>query len=1039
MRDGFLRGSRYSPGNMDRESLEALFVGRDDVMEDVLSRAMESIRSANKHYVLLVGPRGSGKTHLLALASHLLMDRIKAAKADDKVAVALLNEEEWGVASFLDLVVGILRALTDQTPELSTDIDTIYGRFSKDPIGAEAFAVNRLRQHTHGRTLLVLCENLVDLFDGLGEEGQKRWRAIIQEDGNWAIVATTPSLFSAVALQDNPFYGFFTIRSMHQIDFDTGLNLLERKAVHEGKTELAEYLRQPLGRARVRAVHHLAAGNYRAYVVLFDFLDKESLDDLTRPFFKMVDDLTPYYQDRMRQLAPAQRKIVEFLCRHRKPATIKDISTSCLMSHQTTAKQISELYIAGFVTRTRAGRNTFCELSEPLMRICIEVKDNKAQHIHLFVEFLRHWFTNNELEKRHIEFERDDHGAEADRCHIAEAVKRSRADKRDPALEALTEEGQRAWDAHNYSALAIVQEKLVRDGHDTAPNYDFWLFALIQIGETRTAVDIGYEAASKHPSHAGIRYLLSDALYDNDRLVEALSVIDEAIAIDRKEAVYPGLKADILVRLERFEEALVAIDSAMALNNRNDATYLYQNAVILMNLERFEEALVATDRGIAIDGDKALFLCIRSDILLDLERFEEAIEDAKAVLDIEPQHWHSFEQMIKASMAIGRSEDAEAYVKELVQQGVDDARALLVASEFYFDEGRFGDAIPNLDTALAVDPGNHRALRLRGEVLFEMEDYDRAIVDLRRFVSEQPESIPGHCRLAHSLFLAGDYEAAIEVAMRLLDLDPMHGHAHVVRGDALVKLGRSEEAVAAFDDLLSTSDCPSLLHAASGAREFGDYTSAHRYLDRVSALQPDDPELWMERVRSNIDEGDFDEAARNAAVIEAMPGKSLLGRLFGARVRAATQPLSAAFEVLGGVVEPQLFEDSEGEHLAAIVGALTSSLRSFGPQHLAQGLAKLRDLLRRFEDGVVGRVLTDFLKENAEDGFAGPLEEWEQALNGVAANLADLSDCHIPVEMLRAAVTYSKTGDVKRLMSLPLEQRQLLESILPSDAGTSAS
>ena len=305
MRDGFLRGSRYSPGNMDRESLEALFVGRDDVMQSVLSRIMKSVRSTHKHYILLVGPRGSGKTHLLALAYHLLMDRIASAKAHDKVAVALLNEEEWGVASFLDLVVRILNALAGQAPELIADINDIYDRFSKDPAGAEAFAIARLRQHTHGKTLLLLCENLADLFDGLGEEGQQRWRATIQEDGNWAIVASTPSLFAGVALQDNPFYGFFTIRALDKIDFDTGLDLLAKKAVHEGKTELADFLRQPLGRARVRAIHHLAAGNYRAYVVLFDFLDKESLDDLVRPFMEMVDDLTPYYQDRMRQLPPA--------------------------------------------------------------------------------------------------------------------------------------------------------------------------------------------------------------------------------------------------------------------------------------------------------------------------------------------------------------------------------------------------------------------------------------------------------------------------------------------------------------------------------------------------------------------------------------------------------------------------------------------------------------------------------------------------------------------------------------------------------------
>ena len=208
---------------MDRESLEALFVGRGDVMEDVLSRVTTSVRSPEKHYILLVGPRGSGKTHFLALAHHRLMDRVDAADTRDSVAVALLNEEEWGVASFLDLVVRILRALADQAPDLDAEIAAIYDRFSKDPADAESFAVTRLREHTRGKTLLLLCENLVDLFHGLGEEGQKRWRAVIQENGNWTIAASTPSLFAAVKLQDNPFYGFFTIRALEKIDFDTGL------------------------------------------------------------------------------------------------------------------------------------------------------------------------------------------------------------------------------------------------------------------------------------------------------------------------------------------------------------------------------------------------------------------------------------------------------------------------------------------------------------------------------------------------------------------------------------------------------------------------------------------------------------------------------------------------------------------------------------------------------------------------------------------------------------------------------------------------
>ena len=823
MKQGFLRSSRYSPGNMHPHSLEALFVGREDVMEDVLSRVINSVQSPDKHYILLVGPRGSGKTHFLALAYHRLMRQVDAAKIHNGVVVALLNEEEWGVASFLDLLVRILRALSDQAPNLGAEIDEIYERFSRDPADAEMFALAQLRQHARGKTLLLLCENLVDLFAGLGEEGQKRWRAIIQEDGNWAIVASTPSLFAGLTLQDNPFYGFFTIRALEKIDLDTGLQLLAKKALHEGKMELAGFLRTPLGRARARAIHHLAAGNHRAYVVLFDFLDKESLEDLVAPFMRMIDDLTPYYQDRMRQLAPAQRKIVEFLCIAGKPTTIKDISTPCLMSQQTAAKQIGELEAAGFVSRMRYGRNTFCELSEPLMRICIEVKDNKTQHFRLFVELLRHWFTARELESRHQAFQHDDLAAAPDRVHV------------------------------------------------------------------------------------------------------------------------------------------------------------------------------------------------------------------NAVFDAEPGHWHSHEQTGDALVSPDRLQDAGTHARSLVEIAPAEPDALLAASDFHYSEGRLDQALDLVDKVLLINANNQKARYLRGRVFFEMQDYRRASEELRQFVSQQTDSVPANCRLADSLLFSGDYEDAIKIAERLIELEPVHSHAHYVRGRALIELGRSEDGIAALDELLPTDDCQALLSSASLVRSVGDYAAARRYLERVGELEPSNRELWIERTRLEIDEGALDAAIESAAKLGTLPGGALMGRLLVAQAHAATEPLPVALKTLGAVVAPQEFESDEHLHLAATAEILSASLCNFGPRYLPEGMAKLRTLFADLLDnGVLGETLTEFLIKSVDHGFAGSLEDWESALDSLALSLANLPDCKIPVEMLQAAVRYAKTGDEKHLLSLPLEQRQLLEDIQPS-------
>ena len=76
---------------------------------------------------------------------------------------------------------------------------------------------------------------------------------------------------------------------------------------------------------------------------LSEFVTRQSLDELLEPFTRMLDDLTPYYQGRMRELSSQQRKIIEFLTDFRHAISVKEIAQHCFVSHQTASSQLKDL------------------------------------------------------------------------------------------------------------------------------------------------------------------------------------------------------------------------------------------------------------------------------------------------------------------------------------------------------------------------------------------------------------------------------------------------------------------------------------------------------------------------------------------------------------------------------------------------------------------------------------------------------------------------------------------------------------------------
>lgn len=738
MTRALVTSSRYSPGNLTPEALEKLFVGREDLLEDILRRVCASAVGEEKHFFLLVGARGVGKTHFMALLNHQLQNDRKYAKARKQLKIAYLNEEEWGVASFLDFLVRILRSLAVRykNKALSAKIEGIYAAFQKSPSAALDAAQSALLDFVKDDTLLLLCENLVDLFHGLGEEGQQRWRAFIQEHAFWTIVATTPALFSDIQLQKGPFYGFFTIRHLAKLDFESALTLLRQKALLEKQLDLANFLITPTGRARVRAIHHLAQGNHRVYVIMSDFLNKESLDDLVTPFMRMADDLTPYYQDRMRQLAPAQRKIIEYLSHEQRPMNVKTIAASCLMSQQTTAKQLGELAKSQFVLSTKAGRETFYELAEPLMRICIDVKDNRTEHLKLFVEFLRQWFSERELRTKLEMLTRLEIKERTfDRRHIEAAIHECMMDLKQPFLDSLSEEAKLCFDRKDYRGVAEVTSRLMEERKEVA-DFRWNASAFYEIGDLHAALKSAERGLEIFPGDPRLSYRAALCLHYRDRFEDAISVIDKALARQPREPHLLCLRGRALLNQGRHVEAIANEDELIQVDSAHHHSYYIKGAALLA-LGRVEEAGAMVNHLIDKASEWAGTWGLTARVARAQGKLEDAVNAWSKAVQLEPANYHAQVGKAQALMALGKIAEAAKICRKLADEGPCEHVDLQVA-QLLSQLGEWEAAWRLTDELLKQKGHRAEVLRVRGAILIGRAQYADAAESFRRAIELDP-------------------------------------------------------------------------------------------------------------------------------------------------------------------------------------------------------------------------------------------------------------------------------------------------------------
>ena len=455
----------FTPSREDPAVLDARTVGRARVLDNLRRAILTAANSDNRPHVLLIGPRGAGKSHLIEVALYRLRNDPAVV---DRLAIARLPEDAVGIASAADVMVEVVRSLDERGEVLR---DATRARREQGLVALQSMVHELLG----GRTLLMVIENLDRVMSAIDEAGQHELRAWVERSGEVMLLASAPLLFQAVQARTAPWFGSFEVVHLQPLTIEEGADVVAGLALERGDEAMAEFVRTSRGQARLAAIHHLAGGSPRIWTIFAACVDLEQLDQLVPAAESLLEELVPYYQQRLWELPPTEQKVLNTLALTVSSATVSQIADAAGVQRDTTASTLGRLAEAGWVKRRKAfgtdQRESWYELAEPLLRHHLQYRDTRGAELHLIVELLQVWF--DRARRRALLLDSPDRSLQ--QSYLAATLEGERGRRFDDAyadrdIAALASEAQlwlRAGDDGPIGSVALG--RLVHDIVDAVP------------------------------------------------------------------------------------------------------------------------------------------------------------------------------------------------------------------------------------------------------------------------------------------------------------------------------------------------------------------------------------------------------------------------------------------------------------------------------------------------------------------------------------------------------------------------------------------
>jgi tetratricopeptide (TPR) repeat protein len=193
---------------------------------------------------------------------------------------------------------------------------------------------------------------------------------------------------------------------------------------------------------------------------------------------------------------------------------------------------------------------------------------------------------------------------------------------------------------------------------------------------------------------------------------------------------YYYLKATLLKRLDRFEEALVELDKCIELDPK-EYSYYVDKGNVLDNLNKSQETIEIVTNALLIKKS-AWAYAIRAQAYCSLKKDQEAYDDIQLAIALEPHSTAAIVDRATYLYRLGRHSEALEDYDRIVDDGLLNSENEL--AEVYswkanslFDLKRNDEALLSIDEALKLNPSSGYLYSVKGEMLYMLGRYEEAI------------------------------------------------------------------------------------------------------------------------------------------------------------------------------------------------------------------------------------------------------------------------------------------------------------------------